>query len=101
MDHNISYYASVLRELTLARTVFPYSSTIIVFLAVFSVTNIFAWLLLQYSYQSMLHVFQFMILAIRATRMHLHLWQMNRNAHRSGVLVYIPMTEMSSANSTV
>jgi hypothetical protein len=47
MDHNISYYASVLRELTLARTVFPYSSTIIVFLAVFSVTNIFAWLLLQ------------------------------------------------------
>jgi hypothetical protein len=36
MDHNISYYASVL---------------------LFSVTNIFAWLLLQYSYQSMLHVY--------------------------------------------
>ncbi|KAG2039229.1 hypothetical protein BDR03DRAFT_952278 [Suillus americanus] len=79
LNHNISYYACGL---------------------LFSVTNIFTWLLLQYSYQSMLHIFQFMILAILATRMHLHLWQVNRHSHRSGALVHIPISDMSSVNST-
>ncbi|KAG2352897.1 hypothetical protein BDR07DRAFT_793191 [Suillus spraguei] len=53
VNHNISYYACGL---------------------LFSVTNIFTSLLLQYSYRTMLHDFQFIILAILATRMHLHLW---------------------------
>lgn len=45
----------------------------------FSVINIFTSLLLQYSYHFMLHDFQFVILATLATRMHLHLWQMNQH----------------------
>ncbi|KAG1848305.1 hypothetical protein DFJ58DRAFT_472261 [Suillus subalutaceus] len=79
LNHDISYYACGL---------------------LFSVTNIFTRPLLQYSYQSMLHNFQFMILAILATRMHLHLWQVNRHPHRSGALVRIPISDMSSVNST-
>ncbi|KAG2038790.1 hypothetical protein BDR03DRAFT_953555 [Suillus americanus] len=66
----------------------------------FSLMNIFTSLLLQYAYNTMFYNFQIVILAILATRMHLHLWQMNRHAHRSGALVCIPMTDMSSVNST-
>ncbi|KAG1863123.1 hypothetical protein F4604DRAFT_1049083 [Suillus subluteus] len=79
LNHDISYYACGL---------------------LFSVTNIFTRLLLQYTYQSILHSFQFMILVIIATRMHLHLWQVNRHPHRSGALVRIPISDMSSVNST-
>ncbi|KAG1791971.1 uncharacterized protein BJ212DRAFT_1592989 [Suillus subaureus] len=50
----------------------------------FSVTNIFASMHLHYSYHALLYDFQFMILAILATRMHLHLWVVNRHAHSSG-----------------
>ncbi|KAG1835987.1 hypothetical protein DFJ58DRAFT_192363 [Suillus subalutaceus] len=66
----------------------------------FSVTNIFTLLLLQYSYHTLLYDFQFIILAMLATRMHLHLWQLNRHAHRSGAIVCIPMFDMSSVNFT-
>ncbi|KAG2367128.1 hypothetical protein BDR07DRAFT_362956 [Suillus spraguei] len=75
VNHNIFYYACGL---------------------LFSVINIFTLLLLQYSYHSMLHNFQFVILAILATRMHLHLWQMNRHARGSSAFMRIPMSEMSS-----
>ncbi|KAG1835990.1 hypothetical protein DFJ58DRAFT_192462 [Suillus subalutaceus] len=69
----------------------------------FSVANIFTSLLLHYAYHTMLsaYSFQIVILAILATRMHLNLWQMNQHAHRSGALVRIPMSDMSSVNSTV
>ncbi|KAG2127072.1 hypothetical protein BD769DRAFT_778463 [Suillus cothurnatus] len=65
----------------------------------FSVVNIFTSLLLQYSYNSMFHDLQIVILAILVTRMHRHLWQMsmNQHAHSSG-FVRIPMSDMSSAN---
>ncbi|KAG1884028.1 hypothetical protein F4604DRAFT_1952541 [Suillus subluteus] len=66
----------------------------------FSMVNIFTSLLLQYSYNSMFYDFQIMILAILATRMHRYLWQMNRHAHDSGALMCIPMSNMSSVNST-
>lgn len=65
-----------------------------------SVTNILASLFLRYAYGNMLHHLQFAILAILATRLHLHLWRMNRHAHGSGALVHITMSDMSSVNST-
>ncbi|KAG2068172.1 hypothetical protein BDR04DRAFT_1232917 [Suillus decipiens] len=77
VNHNISYYACGL---------------------LFSVTNIFTSLLLQYSYRTMLHDFQFIILAILATRMHLHLWEMSRQARGSVALMGIPLTDRSSMN---
>ncbi|KAG1810924.1 uncharacterized protein BJ212DRAFT_576097 [Suillus subaureus] len=68
----------------------------------FSVANIFTSMLLQYSYHTMLYDFQFMVLAILATRMHRNLWQMsiNRHAHNSDPLVGILMSDMSLLNST-
>ncbi|KAG2038792.1 hypothetical protein BDR03DRAFT_282019 [Suillus americanus] len=65
----------------------------------FSAVNIFTSLLLQYAYHTMFYDFQIVILAILATHMHLHLWQMSRHVHRSGALVHIQMTDMSSADS--
>ncbi|KAG2122394.1 hypothetical protein BD769DRAFT_1777197 [Suillus cothurnatus] len=67
----------------------------------FSLVNAFTSLLLQYAYRTLLYDFQVMILAILATRMHLHLWQMNQHAYRSDALVRIPISEMSAVNSTV
>ncbi|KAG2127073.1 hypothetical protein BD769DRAFT_1668214 [Suillus cothurnatus] len=66
----------------------------------FSLVNIFTSLLLQYAYHTMLYDFQFMILAILATRMHLHLWQMNRHARGSGTIVHIQMSDISFVHST-
>ncbi|KAG1835992.1 hypothetical protein DFJ58DRAFT_735313 [Suillus subalutaceus] len=79
VNHNIFYYACGL---------------------LFSITNIFTLLLLQYAYHTLFYDFQFVMLAILATRMHLHLWQMNQHAHRSGAFVRIPMSDISSANPT-
>ncbi|KAG2104275.1 hypothetical protein BD769DRAFT_1779826 [Suillus cothurnatus] len=69
----------------------------------FSLVNIFTSLLLQYDYQDLFYDFQVMMLAILATHMHLHLWQMNQHAYRSDALVprRIPISDMSSVNSTV
>ncbi|KAG1794587.1 uncharacterized protein HD556DRAFT_1527034 [Suillus plorans] len=100
VNHNISYYACSFRELTHVRAVFLYSSTITVFPEVLSLTNVFASLLLQYSYQNILYDFEFMTLAILATRMHLHLWQTDQRAHGSGTLMHIPMSDVPSVNST-
>ncbi|KAG1810923.1 uncharacterized protein BJ212DRAFT_576088 [Suillus subaureus] len=66
----------------------------------FSVANIFTSLLLHYSYHAILHDFQFMILAILATRMHRHLWQMKRQTHGSDALMQVPMSDMSPAECT-
>ncbi|KAG1899683.1 uncharacterized protein F5891DRAFT_1189490 [Suillus fuscotomentosus] len=96
VNHNIFYYACGFRELTLVRAVFLYSSMIIVFPEVLSVTNVFASLLLQYSYQNILYDFEFMTLAILATRMHLHLWKTDRRGHGSGTLMHIPMSDAPS-----
>ncbi|KAG1895610.1 uncharacterized protein F5891DRAFT_654386 [Suillus fuscotomentosus] len=64
-----------------------------------SVTNVFASLLLQYSYQNILYDFEFMTLAILATRMHLHLWKTDRRGQGSGTLMHIPMSDAPSVNS--
>ncbi|KAG1803261.1 hypothetical protein EV424DRAFT_333441 [Suillus variegatus] len=80
VNHNISYYACGF---------------------LFSVTNVFTSLLLKYCYHTMFYNFQFIILAILATRMHLHLWQTDRHLHGSSTLASIPMSEMPSVNSTV
>ncbi|KAG2139580.1 uncharacterized protein EDB93DRAFT_696118 [Suillus bovinus] len=80
VNHNISYYACSF---------------------LFSVANIFASLLLQYSYHSVLYDFEFITLAILATRMHLHLWQTNRHPHGStSDHMHISMSEISFVNST-
>ncbi|KAG1739519.1 hypothetical protein EDB19DRAFT_834346 [Suillus lakei] len=76
LKHNLSYYACGL---------------------LFSVANIFTSLLLHYAYHGMLHDFQFVILAILATSMHRHLWQMDLHAHGSDTLMRIPLYEMSPA----
>ncbi|KAG2114292.1 uncharacterized protein F5147DRAFT_758957 [Suillus discolor] len=67
----------------------------------FSVTTVFTLLLLQDTYQTILNGFQFTILATLATRMHLHLWQINQHPHGStSALVHIPMSDISFANTT-
>ncbi|KAG1791659.1 uncharacterized protein HD556DRAFT_1383852 [Suillus plorans] len=79
VNHNISYYACGF---------------------VFSVTNIFASLLLQWSYETILYNCQFIMFPILATRMHLHLWQVNQHPHDStSTLVHVPMSDISFANS--
>ncbi|KAG1803260.1 hypothetical protein EV424DRAFT_1544930 [Suillus variegatus] len=75
VKHNIFYYACCL------------------------LTNIFMSLLLQASYRTMLYDFEFTILAILTTRMHLHLWRINQHAHSSGASVGIPMSDMSTVIS--
>ncbi|KAG2038800.1 hypothetical protein BDR03DRAFT_981321 [Suillus americanus] len=65
-----------------------------------SVANMFTSLLLHYSYHAILDDFQFVILAILATRMHRHLWQMRRQTYSSDALMQIPLSELSSAEYT-
>ncbi|KAG1760942.1 hypothetical protein EDD22DRAFT_987772 [Suillus occidentalis] len=65
-----------------------------------SLTNVFTSLFLQYAYSSMLHNFQFAILAILATRLHLHLWRINQHAYVSSALMRTSMSDMLFANST-
>ncbi|KAG1814121.1 hypothetical protein EV424DRAFT_35008 [Suillus variegatus] len=80
VNHNISYYACGF---------------------LFSVTNIITSLLLQYSYQTILYSFQFIMLAILATRMYLHLWQVNQHPHGStSTLTHVPMSDISFVNPT-
>ncbi|KAG2357614.1 hypothetical protein BDR07DRAFT_1612417 [Suillus spraguei] len=56
----------------------------------FSVANLFTMLLLRYAYHAILQDLQFVILAILATRMHRHLWQMK---HDSDALMRVPEPE--------
>lgn len=65
-----------------------------------SLTNVFTSLLLQYAYSSMLHNFQFAVLAILATRLHLHLWRINQHAYVSSALMRTSMSDMLFAYST-
>ncbi|KAG2050094.1 hypothetical protein BDR06DRAFT_659121 [Suillus hirtellus] len=77
VNHNISYYACGL---------------------LFTVANIFTSGF-QYSYHSVLYDFQLIVLAILATRMHLHLWRTNRHSHGStSTLMHTPLSEISFAN---
>ncbi|KAG1836451.1 hypothetical protein DFJ58DRAFT_865035 [Suillus subalutaceus] len=62
--------------------------------------NVFTSLLLHYSYHAILHDFQFMILAILATRMHRHLWQMKQQTHGSDAFKQIPMSDVSPSECT-
>ncbi|KAG1729021.1 hypothetical protein EDB19DRAFT_1939338 [Suillus lakei] len=62
--------------------------------------NVLASLLLQYAYSGMLQDFQLIVLAILATRMHLHLWHVDRQIHGSDVVTLIPLTDMSSEGRT-
>jgi len=79
MKHNIFYYACGL---------------------FFSALNIFASLFLKYAYNSLFQNFQLIILAILATRMHLHLWHVDRHLRGSDGLMFIPLSEVSSAGPT-
>ncbi|KAG1836132.1 hypothetical protein DFJ58DRAFT_190596 [Suillus subalutaceus] len=65
----------------------------------FSGVNVLTLLLFHYGYQAMFQDFQFIVLAILATRMHLHLWHTDRHAHGSSALVFIPLSDISSAGS--
>ncbi|KAG2130795.1 uncharacterized protein EDB93DRAFT_1340388 [Suillus bovinus] len=65
-----------------------------------STMNVFMSLFLQYSYQTILYDFQYLMLPILATRMHLHFWKVDQHAHDSGTVVSIPMSDMSFANFT-
>jgi len=76
LKHNIFYYACGL---------------------FFSALNIFASLVLKYAYSSLLQNFQIIILAILATRMHLHLWHADRRIRGSDGLMLIPLSDVSSA----
>ncbi|OAX32042.1 hypothetical protein K503DRAFT_860508 [Rhizopogon vinicolor AM-OR11-026] len=76
LKHNIEYYACGL---------------------FFSAANILTSLFLHYAYSSLLHNLQLIILAILATRMHLHLWHADRFLRGSDALMFIPMTTGSLA----
>ncbi|KIK43169.1 hypothetical protein CY34DRAFT_804093 [Suillus luteus UH-Slu-Lm8-n1] len=65
----------------------------------FSAVNVLTLLLFQYGYQAMFQDFQFIVLAILVTRMHLHLWHTDQLAHGSSALVFIPLSDISSAGS--
>ncbi|KAG2124626.1 hypothetical protein DEU56DRAFT_916974 [Suillus clintonianus] len=78
VKHNIFYYASGL------------------FL---SVINLFIFALFYNSaYHSLLKDSQFLILAILATRMHLHIWQIDRDAHDSDATGVICLSDMVIAD---
>ncbi|OAX36726.1 hypothetical protein K503DRAFT_867382 [Rhizopogon vinicolor AM-OR11-026] len=59
--------------------------------------NIFTSLFLKYAYSYLLQNFQVIILALLATRMHLHLWHADRRIRGSDGLVLIPLSDISSA----
>ncbi|KAG1755856.1 hypothetical protein EDB19DRAFT_1663355 [Suillus lakei] len=62
-----------------------------------SVVNVLASLLLYDAYRAMFQDFQFIVLAILATHMHLHLWHIDRHQHSSNAVMLIPMSDLSSA----
>ncbi|KIK45028.1 hypothetical protein CY34DRAFT_802124 [Suillus luteus UH-Slu-Lm8-n1] len=67
----------------------------------FSTVNVLTLQLFHYGYQAMFQDFQFIVLAILATRMHLHLWHTDRRTYGSSALMCIPLAEISSASSPV
>lgn len=79
LKHNIFYYACGL---------------------FFSMANVLTSLLLQYAYNGMLQDFQLIILAILATRMHLHLWHVDQQRHGSDAFMLIPLSDVSSVGHT-
>ncbi|KAG1739468.1 uncharacterized protein EDB91DRAFT_1336797 [Suillus paluster] len=96
LKHNILYYACGLCESAHAHAN-PFSVLIYMIILVpkvFSVANIFTSLFLNYAYHAMLHDFQFIILAILATRMHRHLW----HEISPDALMRIPMSDMLTAD---
>ncbi|KAG0708219.1 hypothetical protein DFH29DRAFT_893669 [Suillus ampliporus] len=64
----------------------------------FSTVNVLTSLLLEYAYSGMFEDFQFIIHAILATRMHLHLWHLDRNRHNrdSSILSSFPLSSLPS-----
>lgn len=60
-----------------------------------SVVNVLTSLLLHHAYKAMFQDFQFIILAILATHMHLYLWHMDRHLHGSDALTLIPLSKIS------
>ncbi|KAG2046134.1 hypothetical protein BDR06DRAFT_1014983 [Suillus hirtellus] len=54
----------------------------------------------QYAYHSVFDDFQFYVLSILATRMHLHLWHLNQHYHILGsdALMLAPMSGMSTVD---
>jgi hypothetical protein len=60
-----------------------------------SVVNVLTSLLLHHAYKAMFQDFQFIILAILATNMHLHLWHMDQDLHGSDAFTLVPLSEIS------
>jgi len=60
-----------------------------------SVVNVLTSLLLHHAYKAMFQDFQFIILAILATNMHLHLWHMDQDLHGSDAFTLVPISEIS------
>ncbi|KAG1769290.1 hypothetical protein EV702DRAFT_701755 [Suillus placidus] len=59
-----------------------------------SAVNVLASKCLYYQYHAMFQDFQVIILAILALRMHLHLWQIDQQAHNMDALVCISLSDM-------
>ncbi|KAG2341375.1 hypothetical protein BDR05DRAFT_965424 [Suillus weaverae] len=78
LKHNVFYYACGL---------------------VFSIVNILTSLLLEYAYSGMFQDFQFIVHAILATRMHLHLWHVNRDGDPS-VFTSITLSDLTPTTYT-
>ncbi|KAG0703301.1 hypothetical protein DFH29DRAFT_917323 [Suillus ampliporus] len=67
-----------------------------------SVVNVLTSVLFSNNtYHSISENFQFFILPILATRMHLYLWQIDQDVHNSNTLMSIPLSDMSFAGSTM
>ncbi|OAX33525.1 hypothetical protein K503DRAFT_518193 [Rhizopogon vinicolor AM-OR11-026] len=66
----------------------------------FSAVNVLTLLFLHYAYHAMFEQLQIMILAILATRMHLHLWhaEQRRHDYDSENLLPIPMSHVPESN---
>ncbi|KAG2075382.1 hypothetical protein BDR04DRAFT_1091564 [Suillus decipiens] len=62
----------------------------------FSIINVLTSLLFDYAYSGMFQDFQFIIHAILATRMHLHLWHADRDRDRD-TFDSIPLSQLAAA----
>ncbi|KAG1734167.1 hypothetical protein EDB19DRAFT_1174871 [Suillus lakei] len=65
----------------------------------FSAVNVLTSLLLDYAYSGMFQDFQFIIHAILATRMHLHLWHVDRNGDPS-IFTSIALSDLTPTTRT-
>ncbi|KAG1846203.1 hypothetical protein DFJ58DRAFT_747244 [Suillus subalutaceus] len=91
-----------LHDVLVKHNIFYYACVMIIGPKVFSGMNALVPMLVSNSvYYTILEDFQAFILATLATRMHLHLWHIDRQVHGSDALIYVSMSSMSPADLTV